>query len=294
VQAVGRGGAAVAMGGLQSVWRVAAWRRTPLGSFLTALAVLVLLVGAAVAAGATLPQGHPAPPRAATAAPQPAPTPAASDDQSSVPGDDTVLPSQSPSGPTRPVDGLTGWAQRLSTVVGVPVPALKAYGSAQLAVALTTPGCHLGWTTLAGIGKVESDHGSTAGATLAPDGTVRPLITGAPLDGTGGRALVHDTDLGQLDGDKTYDRAIGPMQFLPATWQTYLADGDGDGVRDPSDLNDAALAAANYLCANGRDLARPADWWAAVLSYNGVQSYAQSVYASADQYGKLSRTASGG
>ena len=45
------------------------------------------------------------------------------------------------------------------------------------------------------------------------------------------------------------DRAVGPMQFLPASWARYGADGNGDGVRDPHQLDDAALAAAAYLCA---------------------------------------------
>jgi membrane-bound lytic murein transglycosylase B len=178
----------------------------------------------------------------------------------------------------------------VSPVVGVPVPALKAYGYAQLRTTLALPGCHLSWTTLAGIGKVESGHGAAGGATLRSDGEVTPPIVGPVLNGEGGRALVRDTDLGHYDGDSSYDRAIGPLQFLPATWEAYQADGDADGRRDPSDINDAALAAANFLCAGGRDLARPADWWAAVLAYNNVTAYAQSVFAAADQYGRLSRT----
>ncbi len=46
----------------------------------------------------------------------------------------------------------------------------------------------------------------------------------------------------------TYDRAVGPMQFLPGTWGRWGSDGDRDGVSDPQDVDDAALAAARYLC----------------------------------------------
>jgi membrane-bound lytic murein transglycosylase B len=199
--------------------------------------------------------------------------------------------SSSPAGTqTRPVDSLIGWATKMSPAVGVSPTALAAYGFAQLSVAQSTPLCHLSWTTLAGIGKVESDHGTAQSAVLQPDGKVLPPIVGAALDGQGGRKLIQDTDSGALDGDRTYDHAVGPMQFLPSTWQQYRADGDADGVQDPNDINDAALAAGNYLCAGGRDLGTPGGWWAAVLSYNAIQSYAQSVFNAANEYGQRSRT----
>ena len=41
------------------------------------------------------------------------------------------------------------------------------------------------------------------------------------------------------------------MQFIPSTWRTWQTDGDGDGVADPNDIDDAALAAAGYLCQSG-------------------------------------------
>jgi len=43
-------------------------------------------------------------------------------------------------------------------------------------------------------------------------------------------AVVVDSDGGALDGDARYDRATGPMQFLPGTWRSIGADGNGDGV----------------------------------------------------------------
>jgi membrane-bound lytic murein transglycosylase B len=61
-------------------------------------------------------------------------------------------------------------------------------------------------------------------------------------------------------------------------------------MRDPSDIDDAALAAANYLCRAGRNLNDIGDWWAAILTYNDVQPYAQDVYRTANEYGSRSRT----
>jgi membrane-bound lytic murein transglycosylase B len=253
-------------------------------------------VGVLAASGATgrwlVPQTAPRP-----AASPDAPAPSAAEPSGPAPvggqTPDYPLPSTSAGaagGQNRPVDALLGWATRMSPAVGVSKVALAAYGFAQLSAAQSTPLCHLSWTTLAGIGKVESDHGTANGAVLQPDGKVLPPIIGAALDGQGGRKLIQDTDSGTLDGDRTYDHAVGPMQFLPSTWQQYGADGDADGAQDANDINDAALAAANYLCAGGRDLATPGGWWAGVLSYNAIQSYAQSVFNAANDYGQRSRT----
>lgn len=177
----------------------------------------------------------------------------------------------------------------MSERTGIPVIALQAYGYAELVLARTNPGCHLSWTTLAAIGRVESNHGSAGGARLLPDGRALPAIIGAPLDGAPGRELIPDTDGGALDGDAEYDRAVGPMQFIPQTWRREAVDADGDGVADIHNLNDAALAAANYLCRHGGDLSTPEGWWRAVLAYNNVQAYAEAVFAAADDYGRRSR-----
>ena len=81
-----------------------------------------------------------------------------------------------------------------------------------------------------------------------------------------------DTDGGRLDGDTTWDRAVGPMQFLPSTWRTFGVDGDGDGVADPQDVEDASASTAAYLCYGGRDL--PAGGLrTAILSYNHSAAY---------------------
>jgi hypothetical protein len=188
---------------------------------------------------------------------------------------------------TRPAD-LRAWATPISAKLDIPLPAMQAYGYAELAMSATMPGCQLRWTTLAGIGKVESDHGRH-NATLAPDGKALPPILGAPLDGQGGVAAIKDTDQGRIDGDKTWDRAVGPMQFIPATWVKYASDADGDGVADINDIDDAALAAAKYLCGSSRNLASVGDWWAAILSYNALQQYARDVFTAANEYGVRSR-----
>ncbi|GAA4931953.1 lytic murein transglycosylase [Actinoplanes utahensis] len=189
----------------------------------------------------------------------------------------------------RPADALASWASQVGTQVGIPVVAVQAYGYAELVTARTTPGCHLNWTTLAAIGQVESAHGSHNGAVLGADGVAEPKIYGLPLDGRGGRQLIADTDRGVLDQDTTYDRAIGPMQFIPATWQESAIDADRNGVTDPNDIDDAAMTAAAYLCKGGRDLARADSWWDAILSYNAVRPYAEKVFTTADEYGRRSQ-----
>ncbi|AGL21151.1 lytic transglycosylase domain-containing protein [Actinoplanes sp. N902-109] len=171
--------------------------------------------------------------------------------------------------------------------------AVQAYGYAQLVMARRAPNCHLSWTTVAAIGLVESGHGSYQNAVLGADGTVTPPIYGLPLDGQGGRQVIRDTDQGLLDKDPTYDRAVGPLQFIPQTWNQLAAgnavDADNNGISDPNDIDDAALAAGVYLCSNGRDLSKPDAWWEAILSYNAVRPYAQKVYDTANSYGQQSR-----
>jgi hypothetical protein len=147
----------------------------------------------------------------------------------------------------------------------------KAYVSA---VAKSPRGCHLSTAHLAAIGQVES--GSVGGRSVDADHRVTPQIYGPLLDG-GPFAVVHDTDGGAYDGDSSYDRAMGPLQFLPGTWRWAGRDGDGDGRRDPQNVFDAALATAGYLCADGRDLRSDAQLRSAVLSYNYSGDYVTAV-----------------
>lgn len=195
-----------------------------------------------------------------------------------------------PTAAGRPADALGDWARVTGTKVGISPIAMQAYGYAELVLAQTNRSCQLSWTTLAAIGYVESRHGQAEGATLGPDGRAVPEIIGDPLDGKGGRSLIRDTDGGLFDRDTVYDRAIGPMQFIPTTWEQVGADADNDGRKDPHDLDDTALAAANYLCQGGRNMTIPGDWWGAILSYNDVRRYAQDVFDKAHEYGRASRT----
>jgi hypothetical protein len=127
----------------------------------------------------------------------------------------------------------------------------------------------LPWTVLAGIAKVESNHGRYHGATIGPDGRVTPEIIGVPLNGRNGTALITDTDNGRLDNDTIYDRAVGPFQFIPTSWSIYGLDGDHDGTADPHNIHDAAPAAVNHLCPTGQ----LTDIDPAVLAYNHSTAY---------------------
>ncbi len=162
----------------------------------------------------------------------------------------------------------------LRTRSGIPATVLRAYRAAETSVARTDPGCRLPWQLLAAIGKVES--GQARGGAVDRTGTTLGRITGPPLDGRG-FALIRDTDGGVHDGDTVYDRAVGPMQFLPSTWARWGTDGNGDGRADPNNIFDAALAAGHYLCAGDRNLARAGDLDRAVLSYNRSRAYLRLV-----------------
>ncbi|MER7459525.1 lytic murein transglycosylase [Micromonospora sp. NPDC126480] len=278
------------------------WSRRPSGRLTLPGVFLLFLVAATAAAGALLVPAAVRPRAVAVDAGAPSATAPTSAPDAPLPGTMPPLggPSITPptggtvpvptSGTGRPADALAGWAGQIGPKVGIEPLAMQAYGYAELVLAQTTPSCGLSWTTLAAIGHVESAHGQANNARLGPDGRATPEIIGLPLDGQGGRMLIRDTDRGTLDRDTTYDRAIGPMQFIPTTWQEVGADADNDGRKDPHDIDDAALAAANYLCKGGRNLSIAGDWWNAILSYNDVRRYAQDVFDKANQYGRASRT----
>jgi hypothetical protein len=174
------------------------------------------------------------------------------------------------------------WVAHTATKAGIPIPAVRAYANAQLAEPL---GCDVGWTTLAGIGWVESQHGTIGGRTLGADGRSSTPVLGPALDGRGKVAAIPATpESSAWHGDPSWDHAVGPLQFIPSTWETWRADGDGDGVADPNDLDDAAYAAVRYLCADGHDLETGEGWADAVFSYNHAQSYVDAVHAAASAY----------
>ncbi|MCO1659995.1 lytic murein transglycosylase [Pseudonocardia sp. S2-4] len=183
-----------------------------------------------------------------------------------------------------PGTDLAAWAGGVAEAQGLPERVVRAYGAAELALRAENPDCRLSWATLAGIGRVESHHGQIGQADVDSDGVARPSIIGVPLDGTEGTREILDTDGGLLDGDTLLDRAVGPMQFLPTTWERFGADGNGDGVNDPQQIDDAALAAGNYLCAGGRDTGTGPGWWAGVLTYNNSNAYGRLVWAAVERY----------
>jgi membrane-bound lytic murein transglycosylase B len=175
-----------------------------------------------------------------------------------------------------------GWVRRTAAAAGVPEVAVAAYARAVLAAPST---CGLGWTTLAGIGWVESQHGTVGGRSLDAAGRPSSSIVGPALDGVGPVAAIRaSAESARLHGDPEWDHAVGPLQFLPSTWETWARDGDGDGTADPQDLDDAAAAAAAYLCATGQDLTTGPGWSAAVFAYNHSATYVSAVYLAATAY----------
>ncbi len=246
--------------------------RAPAGRLAVQCAVTALALGGALAAG------HYAVPSAGPAwsfGTEPEPTPeerplVLSPEDAPAPGlpaeeDDTngenERPSEDPA--QNAVNDIDTWARSLAHL-GIPERVLVAYGRAELISGAQNPGCNLSWTTLAGIGATETAHGTTGGNRVTADGTTMTPIVGPE----------HNEQ--------------GPMQFLTSTWEEWAADGNGDGVADPHNIDDATVAAAAYLCHNGRDLTDPADWYAAVYSYNPVDAYVQKVYDRADDYGRKS------
>ena len=117
---------------------------------------------------------------------------------------------------------------------------------------------------------------------LGVDGRPEPPIRGPALDGNG-VAAIPDTDGGSWDGDTVWDRAVGPMQFIPDTWSRWGVDADGDGRADPNQIDDAALAAGRYLCASG-EMRSVEGWRGAVFSYNHLDSYVDAVADAANRY----------
>lgn len=166
----------------------------------------------------------------------------------------------------------------------IPSAALAAYQRADVVINDADAVCGMPWQLVAAIGRVESNHGQYGGSELDADGVATPGIYGIALDGTRGTRAISDTDAGRYDRDKVWDRAVGPMQFIPSTWSQVGVDGDNDGRRDPQDIDDAALASAVYLCAGDDDLSTEAGQRAAVFRYNNSTAYVDLVLAIADGY----------
>jgi membrane-bound lytic murein transglycosylase B len=202
--------------------------------------------------------------------------------------DGTRVPAQAVQGPasltspgalTRGVRGDAAQLVSTASASGIPAVALAAYQRAQTVINAADPTCHLPWELVAAIGRGESDHGRAGGNRLTNKGVATPGIYGRALDGSHGTTLIRDTDAGQYDNDTKYDRAVGPMQFIPSTWSIVGVDADNDGQRNPQDIYDASLASAVYLCSGSDDLSTDAGDRSAVYRYNHSQQYVDLVMA---------------
>lgn len=178
------------------------------------------------------------------------------------------------------------WVVLAAGQTRIPERALRAYVAAAETVDAAAPMCGIGWNTVAALGFVETAHGTYGGGGLNAAGQVSRPVVGPALDGAG-FAAIADTDEGALDGDARWDRAVGPMQFIPSTWQLVGRDGNGDGTADPFNIDDAALSAAAYLCARGRDLTTAEGWTAAIYAYNQSDAYIQQVRDQATEYAAM-------
>ncbi|MFJ3310725.1 C40 family peptidase [Streptomyces sp. NPDC086549] len=172
------------------------------------------------------------------------------------------------------------------TAADIPARMLSAYKKAVQQIGTYVPTCQgMRWPILAGIAKVESNH--AIGRNIADNGDIRPKIYGVLLNGSGAggnTTAVPDTDGGKWDGTATGERAVGPFQFLPSTWEGVGRDANDDKVADPHNADDAALGAAIYLCGNGRHLTDRAQLEAAILQYNHSNEYVANVMGWIDQY----------
>ena len=226
-------------------------------------AIVVILLGALVGVGVLINLGG----QHGT----PGGVPVALADQA-APQQVTVTQQSTQTTPGDPLKASPAWVAQTSQTSGISQTAIAAYGDATLLLGQQQPSCHLGWTTLAGVGTVESANGTIGGRQLLPNGLSSSPITGPALNGAGGYAAIGN-------GNGGWSSALGPMQFIQSTWDRWGADGDGDGYADINNIFDAALAAGRYLCADGRDLATAQGWTAAIYSYNHSADYVQQVYA---------------
>lgn len=209
--------------------------------------------------------------------------------RSSVPAKAVPAPTDRPN--ASDTARLRSWSKRIARVTDIPARAAQAYGLAEMWLASEVPGCTMTWAMIAGIGRTESKHGSSHGARIKKNGQVSPRIIGPVLDGGKGTAHVRDTDDGELDDDKKYDRAVGPLQFIPQTWERLSGRAGNDGKdADPHNIDDAAVTAGRLLCRFG-DMSTKKGWWKAVLAYNRSVTYAQAVYSGADAYARASKKA---
>jgi hypothetical protein len=145
------------------------------------------------------------------------------------------------------------YSQSVDSVAGIPSTHLRLYVAAAQRYGLD-------WAILAGIGKVECDHGRDPDPSCTHEGVVNAAGAG------------------------------GPAQFLASTWRRYGVDENGDGVPDRWDPADAIFSMANYLRASGA----PRDYRAALFAYNHAWWYVAEVEHWASVYRAAARASAQG
>lgn len=138
----------------------------------------------------------------------------------------------------------------------------------------------LTWTLLAAVGAVESNHGQIGLSSIDEvSGDVEPRIFGPTLDGSSGTAAIPIGEwVGRWGLTGPWTQPVGPMQFLPATFEGYAQDGNGDGDANPHNIDDAVASAAEYLCtASGDHVDRVED--IAAIYNPGSPTYADELAA---------------
>lgn len=128
------------------------------------------------------------------------------------------------------------------------------------------------WAVLAGIGKLECDHGRSQLDGCHPPGTVNEAGARGPMQFLG--------STWRADADTFDPDVAGPPIPRGQEDQGYATDGNSDGQADPWDPGDAIQAAARYLAANGA----PDDYHEAVWAYNHSDAYVTEVLRWADTY----------
>lgn len=130
----------------------------------------------------------------------------------------------------------------------------------------------------------EEPSTADAGADATAETGVAAAPSQAPTPVVKRLALIADSDDGRLDGDAVYDRAVGPMQFIPQTWKQYDVDANLDDESDPNNIYDASLASARYLCTAAGSMATAEGQARAFFAYNHDLEYSENVAAAAARY----------
>ncbi|WP_245975910.1 NlpC/P60 family protein [Amycolatopsis palatopharyngis] len=232
-----------------------------------ALGAVVLVLAAFVVTQRLTPDAEAPAPAAATA-----PIPSSTTAPPSAPV--AVTPKTQAKEPADSGPRFQEWVDEVAEWLDIPQQAMHAYAGATVALAEEQPECHLSWVTLAGIGKITTDHGRVDGGSVAKDGTMS-----API----GTVAVQDFS----DATISNPGAAGPLQLSPSVWQRWKHSATKGAEPNLQDIDDAALTAGHALCADGRDLEDGDSWLAAVSSLQDAPLFLHRVLATANVYGTV-------